>query len=123
MNVGLGSDRSDDFLVYFLLYLLLGDCLPDRRQVQMAWTVGESCSGVDDNLSAAAKAFVSSELVVDLAVLWQRVPPRGRNCTLANKALHASFRRINGFISLENHVRNSPVVNLFSHHKVKSTAG
>ena len=77
MNVGLVSDRSDDLLVYLLLDLLLGDCLPDRRQVQMAWTVGESCSGVDDNLSAAAKAFVSSELVVDLAVLWQCVPPPG----------------------------------------------
>lgn len=86
----------------------------------MAWTVGESCFGVDDNLSAAAKAFVRSELVVDLAVLWHRVTPRDANCTLANKAVHASFRRTKEFISLENRVRNSPVVDQCYHHKVKS---
>jgi hypothetical protein len=39
----------------------------------MAWTVRKWCAGVDHNLNATAKAFVSSEFSIDLAVLRHRL--------------------------------------------------
>jgi hypothetical protein len=74
-NIGLLRCRIDK--------LVTRHPLPDCRQLHMAWTVGKWYAGIDDDLSVAANAFVSSEFLVDLAVLRHQAVALPRSATKA----------------------------------------